>query len=423
MLKIAIAGLGNVGAAVVRLLQQQQGLLRERSGKRFSVVGVSARDAGKNRPCDTSAMQWFENPLDLAATDTDVVVELIGGAEGVAYDLVKAALSAGKHVVTANKMLIATHGVELAELAEDRGVALMFEAAVAGGVPAIKTLREGLVGNRIYSVQGILNGTCNYILTHMWNKGVDLSVALQEAQARGYAEADPSADIDGNDTAHKLAILASLAFGVRPNMGQIALEGIRRVTLADLKFADDLKCRVKLMGSAHADNTGIVQRVGPCLVPMSSPLSRVDGVMNAVMMRGDFVGDILLYGQGAGGNPTASAVIADITDIARGHKVKPFGRSVELLEKPSVKASDSSCYYMRLQVVERPGVVAAVAGVLRDEAISIESVIQRGRESEGSVSLVIMTYKTPALAMQRARAKLTQLDVVAEQPCIMPVEE
>ncbi|MBV8549101.1 MAG: homoserine dehydrogenase [Alphaproteobacteria bacterium] len=423
MLKIAIAGLGNVGGSVVRLLQQQRDLLRNRTGKRLAIVGVTALDKGKKRSCDLTDINWVQNPLDLAATDADVVVELIGGASGVAYDLVKAALEAGKHVVTANKALIAEHGVKFAALAEDRGVSLMFEAAVAGGIPVIKTLRESLAGNHVQSVQGILNGTCNYILSSMWDRGLDLEAALKEAQDKGYAEANPSADIDGVDTANKLAILSALAFGTVPNTSNMTLEGIRRIVPTDLAFADDLKCRVKLLGSAHGDASGIVQRVGPCLVPLSSPLSQVSGAMNAVMMRGDFVGDVLLYGQGAGGPATASAVVADLVDVARGNKTPPFGQSAEKMQKPSVKASDSSRYYIRLQVADQPGVVAAIAGVLRDESISIEAIIQRGNEVAGSVPLVIMTHRSPAVAIRRVMTKLLQLKEIAEPPCLMPIEE
>ena len=317
-MRIALAGLGNVGAAVLRLLRGNADLLASRAGQTITVAAVSARDKSKIRACDLSGIEWVDNTLELAARkDVDVVVEAIGGASGVARDLAAAALANGKHVVTANKALIAAHGVELAVAAEQAGVRLSFEASVCGAVPVMKTLREGLAANRVSSLRGILNGTCNYILTRMEQGGIDFATALVEAQQRGYAEADPSDDIDGVDTANKLAILTAVAFGRAPDLSAIFVEGIRTITQADLKDAASRGGRIKLLGIAERTESGIVQRVQPVFVPLSEQLANVGGVMNALEITGDFAGKTLIQGQGAG-DPTASAIVADLVDIARG---------------------------------------------------------------------------------------------------------
>ena len=356
MLRIAIAGLGTVGTGVVRLLQKNAALISQRAGQSVEIKAVSARDKNRKRDCNLSGINWVDDPRQLAnLPDVDLVVELIGGADGVARALAEATLKSGKHYVTANKALLAAHGAALATLAEQNKAHLQFEASVAGGIPVLKTLREGLAGNRISVLRGILNGTCNYILTKMHDANLSFEDVLREAQAKGYAEADPSADIDGHDTANKLAILTALAFGVAPDLSAVSVEGIRHIVSLDLKLADELGYRIKLLGMARSSDAGIEQRVGPCLVPQNSPLAGVQGAMNAVLMRGDFVGDLMLEGAGAGAEPTASAVVADIIDIARGARLPAFGIPAAGLR--ALKPAQTACaakHYLRLQVMDKP---------------------------------------------------------------------
>ncbi|MDD5586932.1 MAG: homoserine dehydrogenase [Alphaproteobacteria bacterium] len=424
-LRIALAGLGTVGAETLRLLQENAAVIAARAGRPVIVTAVSARNRQKTRSCSLEGILWADNPLELAAfPDADVVVELIGGAEGVARALCETALRNGKHVVTANKALLAAHGMDLAKLAEESGRQLMFEAAVAGGIPVIKTLREALAGNTMLAVQGILNGTCNYILTRMAGANLDFDEALKEAQAAGYAEADPGMDVDGHDTAHKLAILAALAFGAPPDLESITVEGLRRVTPLDLTFAAELGCRIKLLGTARFTKRGLEQRVGPCLVPETSPLAAVDHVLNAVMFHGSAAGPVTLVGRGAGGAPTASAVIADIIDIARGSAVRPFGIPVAASRplSPTPPAERLSSWYVRLKVVDQPGVVADISAILRDEAISIESMLQHGRSRTDSVPVIIVTHEVNEAAMRRAVNKMVAVKSVREEPCLMRME-
>ncbi|MBF0394954.1 MAG: homoserine dehydrogenase, partial [Alphaproteobacteria bacterium] len=332
-LKIAIAGLGTVGAGTVRLLREQADLIERRAGRPIVVTAVSARDKGRDRGVSLDGMAWFDDAATMAAqADAEVVVELIGGADGTARQVCETAIGRGRHVVTANKALLAHRGTELAAAAEERGVVLAYEAAVAGGIPIIKALREGLAGNRLRQVVGILNGTCNYILTTMRETGRDFGAVLAEAQALGYAEADPSFDIDGVDAAHKLAILTSVAFGCPVNFAGIHIEGIRHVSALDIQFAEELGYRIKLLGIARRTEAGIEQRVHPCMVPMSSPIAHVEGVFNAVVAEGDFVGRSFYEGRGAGAGPTASAVAADLIDIAAGRRGPTFGVPASRLE-------------------------------------------------------------------------------------------
>jgi homoserine dehydrogenase len=425
MLNIAIAGLGTVGASVVRLLQTNAGLITARAGQPITIKAVSARLQKKRRDCDLKNIEWVEDPRALAAMPgVDAVIELIGGADGIAREIAEATLGKGKHLITANKALLATHGAVLAKLAEKNKAQLSFEASVAGGIPIIKTMREALAGNRIASVRGILNGTCNYILTRMGQAGLSFDQALREAQEQGYAEADPAFDIDGHDTAHKIAILAALAFGAEPDVKTIEIEGIRRTTPADLHFAEELSCRVRLLGVARMVDGKLERRVAPALVPKSLPLAQVSGALNAVLVRGDFTGDLMLEGQGAGGEPTASSVVADIIDIARGAFTPAFGVPASQLKKlDSAATMHASRYYLRLQVVDKPGVVADISAILRDEAISIESLLQRGRSATDSVPLVIVTHDARADAMKRATDKIARVGAVVEKPCLMPIEE
>ncbi|HTV43926.1 MAG TPA: homoserine dehydrogenase [Stellaceae bacterium] len=425
-LRIAVAGLGTVGSGILQLLHTQAELLAARAGRRIVVNAVSARDRRRDRGIDVSALRWYEDAAAMAADpDIDVVVELIGGADGIARQVIETALEHGKHVVTANKALIAHHGTALAARAEQHQVALSFEASVAGGIPAIKTLREGLAGNRLKRVYGILNGTSNYILTTMRETGRDFAEVLGEAQRLGYAEADPSFDIDGIDAAHKLAVLASVGFGRPVDLAGVYAEGIRHVSRLDIEFAEELGFRIKLLGIARHGEDGLEQRVHPCMVPRASPIAAVEGVYNAVVAEGDFVGRVVLEGRGAGALPTASAVAADLVDIAAGRPVFAFGiPATELRLIPGVPIErHQSAYYIRLMVVDRPGVIADVAAALRDEEVSLESMIQRGRAPGEAVPVVLTTHVTIEAAMRRALTRIGALSTVLEPPRLIRIED
>ncbi len=424
-LRIGIAGLGTVGAGVVKLLAEHGRLLALRGGRPLKLVAVSARRKAKKRDIDLSQVRWENDPMALAtAPDIDVVVELIGGSSGVARRLVQKALASGKHVVTANKALLAMHGTEIAAAAEKKGSILAFEAAVAGGIPVIKALREGLVGNRGGRLYGILYGTCNYILTTMRETGRDFDVVLAEAQAAGYAEADPSFDVDGIDAAHKLAVLTGAAFGARVNFAGVHVEGIRRVTSMDIQFAEELGYRIKLLGLARETRFGIEQRVHPCMVPLGAPIAHIEGVFNAVVVEGDFVGTTMFQGRGAGQGPTASAVVADLVDVARGRHMPAFVVPADRLADKKVSPMDRhvGAYYMRLMVQDRPGVISSVSGALAKERISLESMLQRGRSQSGEVPVVLTTHETEEAAMRRALARIAKLGAVAEEPCLIRIE-
>jgi len=424
-LKVAIAGLGTVGGGTFRLLQDNAALIEKAVGRPVKVVAVSARDPSKARGLDLTGVDFVADALALTdRPDVDVVCELIGGIEGPARDLCEKTLENGKALVTANKALLAHRGTELAALAEKKRVSLSYEAAVAGGIPIIKTLREAVAGNKVLSVQGIMNGTCNYILSRMTHEHLDFADVLAQAQELGYAEADPTADVDGFDSAHKLCVLAALAFGVKPDMNAVTLEGIRRISSVDLALAAELGYRVKLLGVARRHESGIEQRVGPCLVPMSSPLASVDGVLNAIQLRGDAVGPLTLIGRGAGAAATASAVVGDLVDLARGSMVNPWGRPVGELVACGRFAGENSLgrWYIRLQVTDRAGVLADVASILRDEAISIESLLQHGRETVHSVPVIIVTHKTNEATLRRALARIAQLEAVWEEPFCLRIE-
>jgi homoserine dehydrogenase len=424
-LAIGVAGLGTVGAGVLKLLRDNAGVIAAHAGRSIAVTAVAARDRGRDRGVPLDGLRWHEDPVALAGDDTvDVVVELIGGSDGPAKGLVEAALAAGKPVVTANKALLALHGGALAEKADVAGVTLAFEAAVAGGIPAIKGLREGLAANNIARVTGILNGTCNYILTCMRDQGREFADVLAEAQKLGYAEADPSFDIDGVDAAHKLAILAALAFGRPVDFSAVHVEGIRNVTALDIKLAEELGYRIKLLGIAQAVDGGISTRVHPCMVPVSHPIAVVDGVYNAVVAEGDFVGRVVLEGRGAGAGPTASAVVADLIDIARNRVTPVWGASAAALSNTPAVPMDqhTGAYYLRLMVLDRPGVVAEITGVLRDHAISLESMIQRGRSPGEAVPIVLTTHDCQEASMRGALARIAALDSVLEPPALIRIE-
>jgi homoserine dehydrogenase len=352
------------------------------------------------------------------------VVELIGGDEGVARALVEAALAKGKHVVTANKALLAKHGKALAQKAEDRGVQLKFEAAVAGGIPIVKTLRESLISHGVEAVKGILNGTCNYILTEMESSGRSFGEVLKEAQARGYAEADPTLDVGGGDTAHKLALLSSLAFGVEPDMSTMRIEGIQNITPADIHFASEFGFRIKLLGVARRTEAGILQGVHPAMVRARSPLANVDGAANAVLVDAGDAGPYFFSGRGAGEAPTASAVVSDLVEIARGSFTPVFGRPARELKKPvAAEAGPThSAWYLRFEVLDVPGVLAEIAGRLSETGVSIESMIQRGRDPGEPVAIVMITHETAQQAVERALKAIERSDKVRARPCMIPME-
>jgi homoserine dehydrogenase len=424
-LKIAVAGLGTVGAGTVRLLQRNADLLEHRSGRRLVVSAVAARDKGRDRGIDLSAVRWYSDPVAMTADpEIDVVIELIGGSDGVARGVVAGALGHGKHVVSANKALLAHHGTELAKLAEERRVALLFEAAVAGGIPILKALREGLAANHVRRIYGILNGTCNYILTTMRESGRDFQEVLAEAQKLGYAEADPSFDIDGVDAAHKLALLAAVAFGNAVDFKGVHVEGIRHISALDIEFADELGYRIKLLGLARLTDHGIEQRVHACMVPRATPIAHVEGVYNAVVVEGDFVGRVLLGCRGAGAEPTASAVVADLLDIAVGRWSPSFAIPAATLQaRPSSPISRHyGASYVRLMVLDRPGVIADIAAALRDEQVSMEQMIQRGRAPGEAVPVVLTTHETEEAAMHRALERIARLGTVIEPPRMIRVE-
>jgi homoserine dehydrogenase len=436
-LTLGIAGLGTVGAGLLELLHEHQERLTERAGRPLKVVGISARNQSKKRGVDTRGIPWFDDPVRLA-TDPKVAVfvELIGGSDGIAKKAVEAALRAGKHVVTANKALLAEHGVALAKLAEDNKVALNFEAAVAGGIPVIKTLRESLAANRVRRVYGILNGTCNYILSTMSNAHRPFAEVLKEAQDKGYAEADPTFDIGGFDTAHKLAILTSLAFGTKLAFDKIDIEGIESISEADIEAAEDMGYRIKLLGVAARTDSGIEARVHPAMVPQHSAIAEVSGATNAVAIDADFCGSLLLIGPGAGSRPTASAVASDILDIARGVVMPPLVTLAGNL-KPYKKAklgTHQGAYYVRLSVYDRPGAMAAIAKRMGDREVSIESIVQRrprtalpgigARQKPGTPAVVIMiTHDTTEEAIRQAVDAIERDGKVAERPQVIRIEK
>jgi homoserine dehydrogenase len=424
-LRIAIAGLGTVGAGTVAVLTEHRALIAERGGRNVDIVAVSAQNRSKDRGVSLDGYDWYDDPVAMAReADVDLVLELIGGEDGPAKAVCEAAIAAGRHVVTANKALLAMHGDALASAAEAAGVSLNYEAAIAGGIPIVKALREGLAGNRITRVYGILNGTCNYILTEMREKRLSYETVLAEAQKLGYAEAEPSVDVDGIDAAHKLALLASLAFGTRVNFAGVYTEGIRRVVLEDIDYAEEFGYRIKLLGSARMTEDGLEQRVFPCMVSKDKPIAHVEDAYNAVVAHGDFVDDTMYEGRGAGAGPTASAVVADIVDVARGFSVSTFGIPVGALADatPAPIERHRGAFYIRLMVRDEPGVIAEITAVFRDEAISIESMLQRARSETEAVPVVLNTHVCEEAAMRRTLERIEALDSVVEQPTMIRIE-
>ncbi len=433
-LKVGLAGLGTVGASVVRLIDQQRTVLADKCGRPIEVVAVSARSRGKDRGIDMKKLRWVADPVELARDPgIDAFVELIGGDGNPALAAVGTALKAGKPVVTANKALLARHGVELAGMAEKHKVALNFEAAVGGAIPIVKTLREGLAGNAVARIYGILNGTCNYMLTRMERERLSFDECLKEAQRLGYAEADPSFDIEGHDTAQKLSILASLTFGVRVDPAAIYVEGITSITTADLEAAEELGYRIKLLGVAVKTDKGIEQRVHPTMVRKDSAIAQVMDVTNAVTIDAEGIPPITLVGPGAGGMATASAVVADIADIARGVRAAPFGRPAAKLKvsKKAPMQRHEGGYYIRMLAVDKPGTAATIAKHLAQHNISMESIVQRHRgppaggaeKGKGPVPVIIITYATTEDAVRKALAAVQRDKVISGRPQLIRIEK
>ena len=433
--RLGVAGLGTVGASVIEIIKRQENALAARCGRTVRVVAVSARDRKRDRGIDLSGYEWFDDPVAMARSpEIDCLVELMGGTDGPAKAAVDAAIAAAKHVVTANKAMLASHGMAQAAAAEAAGVALAFEASSAGGIPVVKTLREALAGNSVTQIAGILNGTCNYILTRMELEGLTFADCLKDAQALGYAEADPTFDVEGFDTAHKLALLTALAFGTEIDAEAIHVEGISKITPLDLKMADELGYRIKLLGVAERTAGGIEQRVSPTMVPKTSSIAQVMGVTNAVTIDADAVRQLTLVGPGAGGGPTASAVVSDIADVARGLIGAPFGLPVDRLEKPTRAPMQrhEGGYYIRLAVLDRPGAAAGIATRMAQADISLESIVQKRSEvaaksdpkgrSGQPVPVVLITYATTEGAIRSAIEQIMADGHIAEPPQVIRIE-
>jgi len=423
-LRLAIAGLGTVGVGVIKMVRQNAALITARTGREVQIVAVSARSRDKDRGVSLNGYDWMDDPVAMATReDVDVFVELMGGSDGPAKAATVAALAAGKDVVTANKAMLALHGQALAIAAEDAGRVMRYEAAVAGGIPAIKALTEGLAGNEIKRVMGVMNGTCNYILTRMESAGLPYDEVFAEADALGYLEADPTLDVGGIDAGHKLAILASIAFGTQVAFDAMELEGIDRITIQDIRHAADMGYKIKLLGVAQLTGRGLEQRMSPCLVPDTSPLGQLDGGTNMIVLEGDHVGQIVLRGAGAGEGPTASAVMSDILDIARGIRLTTFGQPATGLQKPKpAKAVTPAPYYLRLQLLDKPGAMAKVATILGDAGISIDRMRQYGHKDD-TAPVLIVTHKTTRAAIDTALGAFAAIDVIAGPPVTLRIEQ
>lgn len=423
-LRLGIAGLGTVGVGVVKIVRQHADLLQARTGRPIEITAVSARDASKDRGLNLSGYAWETDPVALAQRDDiDVYVELMGGENGPAKASVEAALASGNDVVTANKALLAIHGQELAEKAEAAGRVIRFEAAVAGGIPVIKSLTEGLAGNEITRVMGVMNGTCNYILTRMQSQELGYNALFEECAELGYLEADPNLDVGGIDAAHKLALLSSIAFGTKPNFDGIEIEGIQQISLDDIHQADDMGYRIKLLGVAQKTARGLVQRMQPCLVPSGSALGQLEGGTNMVVIEGDSVDQVVLRGPGAGEGPTASAVMGDVCDLARGLQIPTFGRPATSLQDaaPAITGLPAP-YYLRLALFDKPGALAKVAAILGDAGVSIDRMRQYGH-SDSTAPVLIVTHKTTRATLDVALDGFRDTDVVSGEPVALRIEE
>ena len=422
-LRLGLAGLGTVGLGVVGILRRHAAAIALRAGRPVTLAAVSARDRSRDRGVPLGDYAWEDDPAALAARhDVDLVVELIGGEDGPALATVRAAIAGGRDVVTANKAMLARHGLELATAAEKAGLALRFEAAVAGGIPVVKALAEGLAGNEITRVMGVMNGTCNYILTRMEGAGLPYEAVFEEARELGYLEADPALDVGGIDAAHKLSLLAAIAFGVAPAMEAIELEGIERVTSRDIRHAAEMGYRIKLLGVAQLTGRGLEQRMSPCLVPAASPPGGLEGAANMVVLEGDAVGQIVLRGAGAGAGPTASAVMADVIDIARGLRSPAFGRpAASLARARPAQSATPAAHYLRLELLDKPGVLAKVAAHLGEAGVSIDRMRQMQHEGP-SAPVLIVTHRTSRAALREALAGIEGAGVLAEDPVALRIE-
>jgi len=422
-LRLGIAGLGTVGIGVVKIIRQEAALLSARTGRKIEISAVSARSKDKDRGINLDAYAWEADPVALAQRDDiDVFVELMGGDSGPAKDATEAAIRAGKHIVTANKAMLALHGQALAEAAEAADLALRFEAGVAGGIPVIKALTEGLAGNAISRVLGVMNGTCNYILTRMQDAGLPYDEVFAEADALGYLEADPTLDVGGIDAAHKLALLSAIAFGTQVNFDGIEIEGIERVTIEDIRHAEDLGYKIKLLGVAQKTGRGLEQRMMPCLVPATSPLGVLQGGTNMVVIEGHAVEQIVLRGPGAGEGPTASAVLGDICDIARGTRIPVFGQPATSLDAaPPAQAGLPAPYYLRMALTDKPGALAKVAAALGEAGVSIDRM--RQREHTGDIAtVIIVTHACARAGLNTALDAVSGSGVVHESPVVLRIE-
>ncbi|SEV98122.1 homoserine dehydrogenase [Cognatiyoonia koreensis] len=422
-LRLGIAGLGTVGVGVVKIVQTHAALLEQRAGRPIVISAVSARSKSKNRDVDLSDYAWEDDPVALAKRDdVDVYIELMGGHEGAAKDSLEAAIAAGKDVVTANKALLAIHGQALAEAAEEKGHVIRFEAAVAGGIPVVKALTEGLAGNEIKRVMGVMNGSCNYILTRMEDAGLSYDAVFDEANQLGYLEADPELDVGGIDAAHKLALLSSIAFGTQVDFDAVELEGIGSVTIDDIRQAADMGYKIKLLGVAQMTGRGLEQRMSPCLVPNSSPLGQLQGGTNMVVLEADAVGQIVLRGPGAGEGPTASAVMGDVMDIARGFRLSTFGQPAKTLRKArAARAAVPAPYYLRMRLLDKPGALSKIAAILGDAGISIDRMRQY-EHADTAAPVLIVTHKTTRTALDEALAQFETTNVMTGTPVAIRIE-
>ncbi len=424
--KVALAGLGTVGGGVVKLLLQHQEILLQRCFQKIELTDVADLNEARVKQLNIpESVRYYKDAAEMVEkTDADVVIELVGGANGIAYEICKKALQRKKSFVTANKAMIAHHGNELAKFAEEQGVFFGYEAAVAGGIPIIKSLREGLIGNNISEIYGILNGTCNYILTVMRETGRSFDKVLSDAQKLGYAEADPSFDIDGIDTAHKMCILGSLAFGIPIDLNALNVQGIRFITDADIAFAEELGFRIKLLGVGRRSQAGVSLNVYPCMIPQTAEIAHVDGVFNAVITEGDFVGHSMFVGRGAGECPTASAVVSDIADAALNRRLPLLGVPHQCIKSiPVIPLADREGeYYVRFQVQDKPGVVAEISKILGDKEVSIASMIQRGQSENGSVPLIMTFHSSKESAVCSALTEIERLECVLDKPCMIRIE-
>tara|TARA_B100000900_G_scaffold414544_1_gene441482 strand:- start:113 stop:1390 length:1278 start_codon:yes stop_codon:yes gene_type:complete len=422
IINIGIAGLGTVGSEVAKQLQSNSEFLNRKAGKQLNLVAVSANNKNKNRNFDLSNLKWFTNAASMSETnEIDLVVELIGGSDGIALDLCKNSLIKGKSVVTANKAMMSKHGYELAKISEKNKCSIAFEASVAGCIPIIKSLRDALSGTRVNSISGILNGTCNFILTEMREKGISFAEVLKDAQEKGYAEADPTFDVDGIDAAQKLTILSAIAFGIAPDNKNLSISGIRDVDVTDILFAEELGYRIKLLAYSKLDN-GLVQEVSPCMISLDKQISNVEGVLNAVELETELAGSVLLTGYGAGAEATATAVLSDIISIAQDKQPNVFGTRVSSLQL-DVKQGDkeNNRYYMRLNVIDKSGVLASVTEIFKKYGLSIESLLQRGRNPNEEVPVVITTHETDHKTLTSVMKELSNSKELISKPVCMKI--